>query len=306
MILAAGLSPALQQILQFDSLRIGDVNRARGAEWCASGKVINVAVAACHLGVETAAVTTRGGQSGDALAADLFLFPLHMEWIQSRQPTRVCTTLLDADGVTTELVENTGPVEDAVLSCFASHWQALSRTASLAVFSGSLPPNVPPEFFAQFLQSTSIRTILDLQGEPLRKCLPGKPFLIKPNREELAATCGRSLNTSAAVVSAMQECRDAGADWIVVTDGPRLVHVMSQQSTYRLRPPQVRTVNPTGCGDCLAAGIAVALHRGDDPLMAIRFGIGAAAQNAEQLLPGRLTMDRCQELAAQVVIESEE
>ena len=39
MIVAAGLTPAWQQILRFDALRLGEVNRAVEAHWCASGKV---------------------------------------------------------------------------------------------------------------------------------------------------------------------------------------------------------------------------------------------------------------------------
>ena len=45
MILAAGLSPAWQQIMTLAELRIGEVNRARDVQWCASGKVLNVGLA---------------------------------------------------------------------------------------------------------------------------------------------------------------------------------------------------------------------------------------------------------------------
>ena len=45
MILAAGLSPAWQQIVVLDDLKTGEVNRAREVHWCASGKVINVGMA---------------------------------------------------------------------------------------------------------------------------------------------------------------------------------------------------------------------------------------------------------------------
>ncbi len=48
MIVVAGLSPAWQQILSFDELRWGEVNRARSAHWCASGKVLNVGIALAH------------------------------------------------------------------------------------------------------------------------------------------------------------------------------------------------------------------------------------------------------------------
>ena len=53
MILTAGLTPAWQQILVFDSFRPGEVNRARESHWCASGNVFNAGIAAHHLGGPT-------------------------------------------------------------------------------------------------------------------------------------------------------------------------------------------------------------------------------------------------------------
>jgi hypothetical protein len=50
MIVVAGLTPAYQQIMVHDTLRPGEVNRARDVRWCASGKVLNVAVALARFG----------------------------------------------------------------------------------------------------------------------------------------------------------------------------------------------------------------------------------------------------------------
>ena len=48
-VLAAGLSPAWQQILVFDEFNTGKVNRASEVHWCGSGKVLNVGIALAHL-----------------------------------------------------------------------------------------------------------------------------------------------------------------------------------------------------------------------------------------------------------------
>ena len=40
MILSAGLTPAWQQILVFDQMHWGEVNRASEVAWCGSGKVL--------------------------------------------------------------------------------------------------------------------------------------------------------------------------------------------------------------------------------------------------------------------------
>ena len=75
---------------------------------------------------------------------------------------------------------------------------------------------------------------------------------------------------------------------------------MSAEGVYRLYPPRVDVVNPIGCGDCLAAGIAWSISEGRAPLDAFRIGLGAAADNLSQLLPARIERTRVLELAERV------
>lgn len=303
MILAAGLSPAWQQILQFDALRIGEVNRAREAVWCASGKVINVAAGCAWLGREITLVSPCGGLPGQMIQSELARLPLHAEWIETARPTRVCTTLLEADGVTTELVENTAELELAAVDEFVRRVRQSATQAKLAVLTGSLPKNVPDSLFRQLLPALPPRVILDLSGPPLQDCLAFSPFLIKPNREELQATQGIPLNSDEDLVRAMWELNEQGTQWVVVSDGRRGVWVTSCKKAVRLKPPRIDLVNPIGCGDALAAGIASELELQDDVVAAVRFGMGAAAHNAEQLLPARLDPRRSRQLAEQVEIQ---
>ncbi|HEY5312427.1 MAG TPA: hypothetical protein VIK18_07895, partial [Pirellulales bacterium] len=111
MIVAAGLTPAWQQILCFDQLTLGEVNRAAEAYWCASGKVLNVAVALRHLGAEFRTVCPLGGPARPAIEQELAALGLEVTWIDCRRSTRVCTTLVDrGTGVVSELVENAQPL----------------------------------------------------------------------------------------------------------------------------------------------------------------------------------------------------
>ena len=96
MILAAGLTPAWQQILFFSRLRPGEVNRAAEAHWGASGKSINVGLAVTALGAPSLAIAPVGGWSGRALADDYTRPDRPAHWVRTHAPTRVCTTLLSS------------------------------------------------------------------------------------------------------------------------------------------------------------------------------------------------------------------
>jgi len=76
----------------------------------------------------------------------------------------------------------------------------------------------------------------------------------------------------------------------VVTNGRHPVLVSGPDQQFELEPPPAsRVLNPIGCGDCLAAGVAFAVAEGRPMLEAVRLGIAAAVENVSQLLPGRLS-----------------
>ncbi|MCA9111146.1 MAG: hypothetical protein KDA52_14435, partial [Planctomycetaceae bacterium] len=88
MIVAAGLSPAWQQILVFDAVAVGEVNRAREVNWCASGKVLNVARALNSLGADVDTVCPVGGQAGESIRAEFAADEIPAQWITTASATR--------------------------------------------------------------------------------------------------------------------------------------------------------------------------------------------------------------------------
>jgi 1-phosphofructokinase family hexose kinase len=297
-ILAAGLSPAWQQILLFDQFQTGEVNRAREAHWCASGKVLNVGRAGRALGAACRTLAMIGGRGGDEIRREFADSGIDARWIETETPTRVCTTILDrATGTTTELVEETQTPSAESLADFDAAYFAEADRADVVVLTGSLPQGVPSDLYRSLVQGTSCRVVLDIRGPNLLEVLPCRPFLVKPNREELGVTFGRELTSDEDLTRAVRETIDLGAEWVVVTDGARPAMVGSADGLYRVTPPTVEVVNPIGCGDCLAAGIAVGMDEGQSPLDAIRLGMAAAAMNASDFVPARLDRQRVEEIA---------
>jgi 1-phosphofructokinase family hexose kinase len=303
-ILAAGLSPARQQILQLDAFEPGEVNRVREAFWCASGKVLNVGSSLHHLGAETLTLSTQGGDSGASLKTEMADLGVPVRWVETAAATRVCTTILDGQsGRTTELVEETPAIERAELDAFMDAYRNEAERADVVVLSGSLPRGTPSGLYRDLLKIASGRAIVDFRGAELTEALGEKPFLVKPNREELAATVGCGLEAERDLLAAMREINAGGAEWVVVTEGPRAVYVTSKTECIRFDPPKAKAVNPIGCGDAMAAGIAWAIADGQDVIQAVRKGIAAAVDNLGRLLPARLSPDNVRKIAATIPYE---
>jgi tagatose 6-phosphate kinase len=289
LIIAAGLTPAWQQIVRLEGFRPAEVNRALDVHWCASGKVLNVGIALAHLGAPSETIALAGGSTGERIQREFTSLGIHAQWIPAHWATRVCTTILDIwSGEATELVENAGPVTADELARFAQVYAERASQARVAILTGSLPSGAPSTFFRDLLSNTPCPVVLDIRGEELRAALERPVFLVKPNRQELAHTVGRLLVSDTQLRAAMNELNHCGAEWVVVTDGALPAWASSQGRQYRLTPPKLLPVNPIGAGDCLAAGIAWALAEGAAPLDAIRTGIAAGAESVLQLLPARL------------------
>jgi 1-phosphofructokinase family hexose kinase len=292
-VLAAGLTPAWQQVLVFNTFTPGTVNRAREVHWCASGKVLNVARSLHSLGGSARALTIVGGAPGQQIQEDFAALGIAARWVEVATTTRVCTTILDrARHHATELVPNAGAIGAREQQAFLDAYSEEAAAARVVVLIGSLPAGTPPHYYRELLARTRGRAIVDARGPELLEALPARPFLVKPNREELGRTLGRELHSEAALADALAEVNRRGAEWVLVTDGHRPAYARSAEGLYRFEPPTVEAVNPIGCGDCAAAAIARALLQGREPPEAIRYGMAAAADKVGQVLPAAVSAAR--------------
>ncbi|MBX7166571.1 MAG: hexose kinase [Pirellulales bacterium] len=301
MIVAAGLSPAWQQILVFEQWQRGAVNRAQAATWCASGKVINVAWALAQVRAAAKTVCTLGGDTGRAIADEFAAAGIDAEWIWTHGRTRVCTTLLEAGGEpTTELVENAAAVSADELERFLDVYRAAALEAPMAVLSGSLPQGTPYTFYDDLLGNTPGESVLDFRGAELMACLHRRPRLVKPNRHELEQTLGHPLADDADAVGAARQLNERGAQWVLLSHGAQPALLCSATAAYRLAPPSIQAVNPIGSGDSLAAIAAWSLTRGAEMPEAVRLGMAAATENALELLPARFDPARLEARAREI------
>jgi fructose-1-phosphate kinase PfkB-like protein len=63
-------------------------------------------------------------------------------------------------------------------------------------------------------------------------------------------------------------------------------------------------VSPIGCGDCLAAALAVALQQGQTVPDAVRLGVAAALDNLGQPLPAALDPKRIDRILPSITLET--
>jgi tagatose 6-phosphate kinase len=301
-ILVVGLSPAWQRTLVFEEFVPGKVNRTAQVGEAASGKGVNVARVASILGANAKLLTVAGGQRGHLLKAQLKQQKLDARVVPVKAETRICQTLLSR-GTTTELVEEARQLTPAEVKEVLRAFTLEVRKADLVVLTGTVPKGCGDNFYARLINEStrySVRVLIDTQKAQLRNALKQRPFLVKINRDELAAATGIGCTGRKNILPAMGKLMRHGPQWAVISDGAKGIYASEapgiRASTFT--PPRIEAKNPIGSGDAMMAGIAVGLIRGQSLLEAVRFGVACGAANAMTLEPGFVRMEDVRRLCS--------
>jgi 1-phosphofructokinase family hexose kinase len=148
------------------------------------------------------------------------------------------------------------------------------------VFSGSLPPGVPPEIYGEFIRiarNGGALTILDTTGAALQYGIAAGPDLIKPNRDEAEEVLETRIDGEAGLVNAACRFLALGARVAVLSLGANGALAVSGQERWRAYSPPVTASSSIGAGDAMVAALAVAMTRGLALKDALRLAIAAGA-----------------------------
>lgn len=288
-ILCVGLTPAWQEIMAFDRVQTGGVNRAVYTACCAAGKGPNVARAIKALGGQPVLLGFAGGHTGRRFAGDLRRAGIAARLVADPAPTRLCVTILDRSaGTVTELVGEAALPPPRAWQAFFKAYRRLLPSARLVVIAGAPMPGAAPGLYARLAaeaDKAATPLIMDTRNQPLLEALPHRPLAAKLNGDELAATLGRRRLSDKAAIAGARRLIESGARSVVVTAGRRGAWLVTPRATRRFVPPAVKAVNSVGCGDAMTGGMAWALARNRPLEEAVRMGVACGTASALTELP---------------------
>ena len=156
------------------------------------------------------------------------------------------------------------------------------------VASGSLPPGVPPDFYARVARigkERGAKVIIDASGEAMKKALMEGVYMIKPNVREFRELVGKDIKEEAQIkVEARKMIQCGRCELLVISLGAAGALMVSEEVTERILPPTVPIVSKVGAGDSMVAGIVLSLARGKPLRESVLFGVAAGA--AAVMTPG--------------------
>ena len=181
------LNPCIDRALYLSKpLRTGDIHRTERVVENAAGKGLNQAVVFENLGTMPD-YYSFSAQGEDAMSRFIATRALRNHAIVAACGIRTNIKVIDSDGVGTELNEAGGPITQDELDALL--WELDRFEGDIVSVCGSIPAGVEKDIYAQILARAKAKghiTVLDADGEALKKGLEGRPDYIKPNRRELA------------------------------------------------------------------------------------------------------------------------
>jgi tagatose 6-phosphate kinase len=308
MILCIGTTPAAQRVMVFRRLSLDAVNRAATTVDGAAGKSVNVAKVLKAIGEQPLAVGFFGGDRGAEVRAVLEREGVEMDFVNVAARTRQCITVIDeAAGTNTELVEESRPAAPEDYESLMAIVRRRIPGCRAVVMSGTIAPGGAVDLYkrcTELATQAGALTIVDAQGAALNEALKARPGLVKPNRPELAATVGASLDSEQAVKSALEQLCARGAQRAIVTAGKDPALAFDGRRFWRVISPRIKAVNPIGSGDAFTAGLVSRLLRGDDLGEACRWAAATGAANALTLMAGEVRREDVDRLVEQVKVEA--
>ena len=182
------------------------------------------------------------------------------------------------------------------------------KNDDFVILSGSVPSNLGNDFYItiiEILNKNGVKFTLDSSGETFSKSLKYKPFLIKPNKDELKEYAKREFKNNQEIIDYVRKNLVDKAEHVIISLGGEGALYIDKDFSLFAQPLRVKenVVNTVGAGDSVVAGFVNYMLKHNNVEKAFRFAVacGTATSFSEDI--GEL--DFIEEIYSKLIIEKE-
>lgn len=285
MIYTVTLNPALDYVMEVPAFSKGAVNRTKGEAIYYGGKGINVSILLHRLGVENVALGFLAGFTGKEIEAGVKTHGVTTDFIFLKEGTsRINVKLKGQEREGETQVNAQGPnVDGASLEKLYAQLEQL-QAGDYLVLAGSLAKGLSQELYKDMMQKVmgkQVQVVVDATGELLKNTLSCRPFLVKPNEEELGELFRTTLHTREDVVFYGHKLQELGARNVLVSMGKKGAILLTETGEcYFMGITDGEVKNSVGAGDSMVAGMLAGYMKNQDWKAAFKLGTAAGGATA--------------------------
>jgi 6-phosphofructokinase 2 len=259
------------------------------------GGGVNVARVALRFGAGVELVYPTGGSTGHLLRRLIEREGIPNLAVDLAEETREDLTVFEeATGAEYRFVLPGPRVSESEWRNCLGILESLHSRPKFMVASGSLPPDVPQDFYARvarIARKLGAKFVLDTSGTALEAALKEGVYLLKPNLRELNEFLGAEAADDGAIIEASRRIiARYGVEVVVTSLGEDGAILVSAGKTLRAEAPHVHVLSAVGAGDSFLGAMVSRLATGHQLEDAFRYAVAAGA--AAVLTPGTALCDR--------------
>ena len=256
----------------------------------AGGKGVNISRALHSGGTENTAVIVLGKENGGEFKESLASFGLNCLYFEKEGRIRENLTLHCETTGETRISFAGFAVDERILDEVESAMEVDEET--FVTYTGRTPAGIPGESVKAFLkrlQAKGAKVVIDSKSFTLEDLFELRPWLIKPNQEEIAEYFGceiRNLEEAAEKAKLLHGKGIANAMISLGGDGALLA---CKEGVFTVHAPKIRPVSTIGAGDSSIAGFLAAAAEGKSAADCLKTAVayGTAACLTAGTLPPR-------------------
>ena len=296
MIYTLTISPAIDYVMHVDELIPGATNRSQQEEYYFGGIGINVSVILQNLGLPSKALGFTAGFTGKALEEGLHEQGVDTDFIHLKDGITRINVKLKA-GLETEINGQGARPTDEDLRLLEERFEKMGE-GDMIIISGSIPKGLPEDTYEKLLTiavSRGATPVVDTNGQLLVNTLKHKPFLIKPNHDELKDLFGEDITP----IEGARKLQEMGARNVIISLGKEGAVMLSEDGgEYSCGIAKGKVLNTVGSGDSMVAGFIAGYEQSHDYQHALN--MGGAAGSATAFTPGLASREMIESCLAQL------
>ena len=157
---------------------------------------------------------------------------------------------------------------------------------------------MPDDVYERMLERISrkdVKIVVDATKQLLVNSLKYKPFLIKPNRQELSEIFGTEVKTEDDIEKYAKELQKMGAKNVLISLGGEGAMLIDENGEkHKAGVLKEKVINTVGSGDSMVAGFVAGYEKEHSYSYALK--LGSVCGNATAFLSGLATREKIDEL----------
>lgn len=282
MIYTVTFNPSLDYIVSIRNFEEGSVNRASDEMILPGGKGINVSIVLNNLGMESHLLGFIAGFTGKEIERMVSDDGCISEFIKVDNGFSRINVKMRSEKESE--INGIGPaISNSEMTQLLDKLDKL-KEGDVLVLAGSIPASIPDTIYYDIMKMLSDRKIMivvDATKDLLLNVLPLHPFLIKPNKQELAEMMNLENLSKEDIVKNAFELQKRGARNVLVSmAGEGAILVTEDGKVYSSAAHKGNVVNSVGAGDSMVAGFIYGYLKNKDYKDAFETGLCAGSASA--------------------------